>query len=110
MEVIVIIVIAGLIFLALRNKKTKSKQFEPFPDPWKRYLQTKVEFYRELSPEEKKQFEKQVQIFISETKVTGIDIDVNEDDKLLVAASAVIPVFAFPEWKNRVQTCQRRAQ
>lgn len=99
MEVLITAIIIGFLFLAFKSKKPKKKVVEPFPAKWKSYLQKKVEFYRELSPEEKEQFEKRIQNFVLDIKVTGIDIGVDEYDTLLVAASAIIPVFAFPEWQ-----------
>lgn len=99
MEIIVIIAVIGLLYLAFRKKKVKKVDFGPFPVEWKTYLHSKVEFYRELGDDEKVLFEKRIQKFIYYKKVTGIDVEVNENDKLLVAASAIIPVFAFPEWE-----------
>ena len=38
-------------------------------------------------------------VFLDEVPITGIRTEVDETTKLLVAASAVIPVFGFPAWE-----------
>src|SRR6185312_9486825 len=32
-------------------------------------------------------------------RITGVDTNVEDIDRLLVASSAIIPIFGFPEWK-----------
>lgn len=44
-------------------------------------------------------FEFKVQEFLLNTRITGINVTVDTTDKLLVASSAVIPIFEFPEWR-----------
>ena len=46
-----------------------------------------------------KKFEKRVQLFLAGVKITGVNTTVEELDKVLIAASAVIPIFGFPEWE-----------
>lgn len=100
MEIILILAgLALLLYLLLRGGKKKQAYTGPVPEDWKAYLQNKVDFYRHLKGEERTSFEKRVQHFLNTTRITGISIDVNIEDKLLVAASAIIPVFAFPEWE-----------
>ena len=40
-----------------------------------------------------------MQIFLSEVRVTGIKTDVDDKIRVLVAASAIIPIFGFKEWE-----------
>ena len=44
-------------------------------------------------------FRKLVKIFLDEVAITGIGTDVDELTRSLVAASAVIPIFAFEDWE-----------
>ncbi len=37
--------------------------------------------------------------FLSKTTITGIETDITDSDKLLVASSGVIPLFEFPDWE-----------
>ncbi|MCH2045395.1 MAG: zinc-dependent peptidase [Saprospiraceae bacterium] len=71
----------------------------PFPDHWRDILQDHVAFYRALSEEEKRKFETEIQIFLHETRVTGVKCEVDDVTLLLAAASAEIPVFGFPDWE-----------
>jgi len=71
----------------------------PFPEHWRKLLQQKVNFYNSLSAEEKERFEYKVQEFLLNCKITGVQVPVDDTARLLVAASAVIPVFGFPNWR-----------
>ena len=62
-------------------------------------LTENVIFYNNLSEEEKKRFEYKVQEFLLNCRITGIKTEVEEIDKVLIAASAVIPIFEFSDWK-----------
>lgn len=64
-------------------------------------LSSKIRFYQELSSAEKKMFEYRIMQFLTNVKVSGVDIKVTRADELLVAAGAVIPVFRFPEWQYK---------
>lgn len=61
-------------------------------------LEEYVIYFRHLSPEKKARFQKLVQDFLSEVEITGVGVDVDQADRMLVAASAVIPVMGFPSW------------
>lgn len=99
-----ILILAGIIVVfVILNKVTSKMPSKPLPlklsKSWKKTLSERVEFYEKLNEEDKIQFENRVQDFLEEVKITGVKCDVEELDKLLVAASAVIPVFNFPTWK-----------
>jgi Mlc titration factor MtfA (ptsG expression regulator) len=55
----------------------------------------------ELDEEEKREFEERIQAFLKRIRITGIRTEVSEEDRLLVAGSAVIPIFRFPEWEYK---------
>ena len=61
-------------------------------------LEENVEFYSRLSDAEKIKFRKDMAWFLTHTRITGVDLDVGEKERHFVAASAVIPIFHFPEW------------
>lgn len=98
-------VLIALLILALllsgyfifRPKRLKEPE-EPFPPTWRDLLEEHVHFYRQLDPEEKVRFEKWVQSFLLNCEITGVGVEVDDLDRLLVAASAAIPVFGFPNW------------
>lgn len=62
-------------------------------------LENNIAFFRALNKQQKRQFESEVKEFLEYVEVTGVNTTADNLDKILVAASAVIPVFAFPEWK-----------
>jgi Mlc titration factor MtfA (ptsG expression regulator) len=72
---------------------------EKFPFNWRLYLQQNVAFYVALTANERLVFEQRVQEFMLNCRITGVGTPVDDEDKLLVASSAIIPIFAFPEWR-----------
>ena len=62
-------------------------------------LSDNISFFRALDKTKRKQFETEVTEFLADVKITGVNTTVEDIDRILVAASAVIPVFAFPQWK-----------
>ena len=95
----IVVAFAGVILVALLQK-IKRTQREPieFPLSWRAILDKKVLFYHNLSAVDKVRFEKDVNRFLKNVRVTGVKIEIDITDKLLVASSAAIPVFGFPEW------------
>ncbi len=92
-----------LFFLLIKNKKTLTSKWttptNSFSSKWTITLTNKVAFYNALSTDEKKLFEYKVHEFILNCDIIGVDTTVTITDKLLVASSAVIPIFNFPEWR-----------
>ena len=72
---------------------------ESMPSHWQTILEEKVVFYQSLSTKDKQLFDFKIQEFILNYKIIGIDVLVTETDKILVASSAIIPIFAFPKWR-----------
>jgi Mlc titration factor MtfA (ptsG expression regulator) len=100
-KILVGLFIALILYLLFRPKSIKSGFNVPevFPAKWKVYLLKEVNFYASLSDEDKAIFEADILRFLKRVRITGIQITVDDEDRLLVASSAVIPVFAFPEWE-----------
>ncbi len=71
---------------------------EPFPEKWRYYLKAHVPFYLQLQEKDKRVFEKRVQFFLNEKSVTGVGTSIDDKIRILVASSAIIPVFAFPDY------------
>lgn len=65
---------------------------------WSTYLNETVAFYRTLTESDKVIFEKRVRLFLETTPVEAGQFEVSDKDRLLVASSAIIPVWGFPEW------------
>jgi len=101
--IISIVIIAIIIFFVfIWNRKNNPGWIvpkEPFPTDWKIILARYVSFYNSLSGDEKNRFEYKVQEFLLNCRITGIDTSIDLTDKLLVASSAVIPIFEFNDWR-----------
>ena len=82
-------------------KKSGYKVPEVFPEDWRFFLEQEVQFYAHLNTEEKLLFESDIQYFLGRIRITGVKTSVNDEDRLLVASSAVIPIFRFPEWEYK---------
>ncbi len=71
----------------------------PLPAKWHKILNKRVRYYRELTPERQEAFGHRVQGFLEAVDVVGAGIELKLTDRLLVAASAEIPLFGFPDWR-----------
>jgi len=69
------------------------------PETYKQLLAQYVIFYQLLDETKKTEFENRVQHFLGQVRITGVKSEVEDIDKVLVAASAVIPIFNFPGWE-----------
>lgn len=94
--VIILLVLILVIIVFTRRKKTL---YKVFPDSWKFLLNEKVSFYRNLDADHKLLFEEDILSFLNSVRITGVNVEVDLADKLLVASSAAIPVFGFHEWE-----------
>ena len=94
------ILAAGTVYLwftrPIRRRGALLRQ--PFPDAWEAVLRREVAFFRALDTDEQARFRRQAQIFLGETRITGIKVAVDTTTRVLVAASATIPIFGFPDW------------
>ncbi|HUS92015.1 MAG TPA: M90 family metallopeptidase [Phycisphaerae bacterium] len=71
----------------------------PFPAAWQEVLEARVAYYAALGDEEKDRFRRLVAVFLDETPITAAGCEVDDTCRVLVAASAVIPIFGFPAWE-----------
>ncbi|GAA3932900.1 zinc-dependent peptidase [Hymenobacter algoricola] len=97
-------VLAVIIFLfyryVSRDARVKAAALAAeFPDEWRQILSTRVAFYLSLTDNEKKRFEREVQVFLAQTRITGVQTDIDDVTRVLVAASAIIPIFGFRDWE-----------
>ena len=97
--VILIIFLSALLFTASRLRKKKIVTAGPIPLAYKLILAEEVPFYQQLDENKKTEFEERVQHFLAQVKITGIKTTVEDLDRVLIAASAVIPIFNFPGWE-----------
>jgi MtfA peptidase len=101
MWILVLLAICVLAYFVARwGKSTGTSKEIPieFSPSWRLILDQRVLFYHNLNREEKVRFERDVSRFIKKVRITGVNAEIDITDKLLVASSAAIPVFGFPDW------------
>jgi MtfA peptidase len=103
MEIIVIIliilaVLTLLVFLSL-GRKRNTVAVTALSDSQRQILVDHVDFYNRLDDTRKKEFEDRVQQFLAQVRIVGVKTTVEETDRVLVAASAIIPIFGFSNWE-----------
>jgi Mlc titration factor MtfA (ptsG expression regulator) len=98
--IIIFLVMAGGLAVAVLRHRKQKREFDPalFPVGWRAILEQKVAFYAQLDVPSRRRFEQDVFRFLDRVRIEGVKTTVDITDKLLVASSAVIPVFGFPEW------------
>lgn len=94
--VVALVVYAGM---TRKIRRRRAILAQPFPSEWETVLQREVVFYRTLEPAERARFRRELQVFLGEKRITGIKTDVDTTTRVLTGASAIIPIFGFPEWE-----------
>ena len=94
---IVLITIVISVLAVLFYKRPRRKFV--LPVGYKNLLSGHVGFYRSLNDDEKIKFEEKLREFLGYVRISGVDTTAEDIDRLLVAASAIIPVFGFKDWK-----------
>ncbi len=92
---IIILAIVAIAFFIFYNKRKSKFVPSAFPTAWAKILNEKVLFYKNLDPVGQTMFEIRVQRFLANKRITGVDTEINDMIRVLVAASAIIPTFAF---------------
>jgi MtfA peptidase len=82
--------------LAPRRARRQVILSAPFPQPWRIFFETRSPHYRRLPVAYRAQFDEQAQIFLAEKRITGVETEVSDEMKLLVAASAVTLSVGWP--------------
>jgi len=106
MQILGALILIGFVIwvfvISPRMKKRKvSGVTSALTDEQRAILEDKVLFYRRLTPEQKIRFDSDVVSFLQSCIITGVGFDVTDEDRMLVSASAVIPIFGYPHWMYR---------
>jgi Mlc titration factor MtfA (ptsG expression regulator) len=98
---IVVLLLIGFLIFKMNPKKERDwiSPNDSFPESWKAILQDKVLYYRALTPDEQKRFEYKVHEFLLNCTISGVRTEITDLDRILVASSAIIPIFSFDNWK-----------
>jgi Mlc titration factor MtfA (ptsG expression regulator) len=100
--IIIIPILALLAFIIFRKRgSTASVSFEKLDTPLRKLLDSRVDYYHRLSNSEKRRFESQVAVFLQTVNIEGVGSEITDVDRVLIASSAVIPVFGLGDWEYR---------
>lgn len=101
LSLIILFVVAVLVLcfgLMMRCRK-KPVMDQPLPDSFREILVRDVVFYTALDTNKKKEFENRLMHFLATTRITGVKTEIDDHDKVYIAASAIIPIFGFAGWE-----------
>lgn len=94
------IVLALIGYFILKHNKSKSAGVVANTD-YKPILLQNISFYRELDGAGKLLFEQKVNSFLAGITIEGVGTTVDDTDRIMIASSAVIPIFGFKDWQYR---------
>jgi Mlc titration factor MtfA (ptsG expression regulator) len=96
-----ILLLAAVAYFILRNKSRKTVLPETLQGSYVNILSTEIAFYQKLDKEKQILFEQLVIEFLGYVKIEGVGTEISDLDRVLVASSAIIPIFGFPDWKYK---------
>lgn len=94
-----LLALLGLIWYQLFKPKAAAP-LPYFQPSWRSYLEKYVNYYQALGEAEQERFEERMRRFLAEVNITGLETEVAELDRVLIAASGIIPTFGFPNWNH----------
>lgn len=96
---ILVVFILAIVYTVKFLRQEKVTVTDPVPSRLQEILQQQVPFYQQLSPEKQQAFGQRAAQFLTQVKITGVKTTVEDSDRVLVAASAIIPIFNFENWQ-----------
>ena len=93
------IVVIIVVIVAFYRSRQKDPNKYIVPANLQQLLSENVSFYTKLDANSKTLFKTRVKDFLTNVAVRGVDVAVDDLDRTLVAAGAIIPIFAFPDWR-----------
>lgn len=87
------------LYFIFRSKKSKQVAENTMNETDRQILLNHVAYYQYLDQNNRVKFEQLLLDFLSYVRVEGIDLVPDATDRLLIASSAIIPVFGFGKWK-----------
>lgn len=88
-----------VILIILFVFQPRHKEGFELPENYEEQLNDYVRFYSNLNEEGKKRFEEKFRKFLSSVKITGANAEVEDLDRILIGAAAVIPTYYIPDWE-----------
>ncbi|RYY53271.1 MAG: peptidase [Chitinophagaceae bacterium] len=98
---VALLILVFLVVWLVRRTGSRPKTPIPLPDSDSiaTILSTEIRFYQKLDADNQTAFRRRVIHFLQTTRITGVNTNVEETDRVMIGASAVIPIFRFPDWE-----------
>jgi Mlc titration factor MtfA (ptsG expression regulator) len=97
--ILTIVALLGLPAILYFERRSRKKSVVAIPENYRQLLRDQVNFYQQLSAKDQVIFENRMQVFLNQVTITGIRTAVEDLDRVLIAAGAIIPIFGFPNWE-----------
>ena len=97
--VVAILVLANIIWYVWNRRQKKKLTETTLPPNATQLLTENVPFYNKLNDKNKVVFESRIKDFLAHTTVRGVEVEVDDLDRILVASGAIMLIFSFPDWK-----------
>ena len=92
-------IVVLLLYFIFSKRRKSTQPLQALGEDDRTLLSEYVSFYKEMDHLKQAEFEGRLQHFLSTTRITGVNTKVERLDELLIAASAIIPIFGFRNWE-----------
>lgn len=99
--VIIVVLLVGYSLFNARRRKRGGLTQHILNDKQKALLAQHIDYYNNLSADDKAYFVDKIEQFLDAVNIEGVGLEVTDTDRLMIAASAVIPIFRFKDWSYR---------
>jgi len=86
-------------FLGRKAARRRAVLSLPFPEKWRAFLLERYDHYERLDAAWRARFEDDARIFLAEKRITGVGVEVTDELRLLVTASAVTLSVGWPDYE-----------
>lgn len=97
--IILIIFVLAIIYAVKFLQKKRVVVKDPVPPLLTKILSEQVPFYQQLNKTKQTEFAERAATFLTQVRITGVKTKIEEIDRVLIAASAIIPIFNFSGWQ-----------
>lgn len=99
LAVIFVVALLAIILVFFLGKRRPLHTMIKLNPVYTTLLEEFIPFYKGLNASQKILFQQRLQKFLEQVKITGINTTVEDTDRVMIAASAIIPIFFFPDWE-----------
>ena len=96
-----LIILIAVIIIAFAIYADRKKRIHDYklPANTRQLLSENIPFYNNIDSKNKIIFEARIKDFLAHITIRGIDVEVDDLDRILIASGAIMLIFAFPDWK-----------